>query len=459
MSASPPDGVFSPTPGLTYNPNDPQYFDATALEGELARSFDLCHSCRLCFKFCQSFPTLFRAIDDEDRDARDLPQAVTRQVVDECFGCRLCYVNCPYTPDEGHEFQLDFPALLLRARAQRVAHEGLPRRERLLGDPDRLGRQGTRLPVLANACNQNRVFRLLMEKVLGIHRDKRLPPFASHTFEAWFEDQHGAARETSAGTHPVVLFYTCYINYNRPEIGQAAVEVLAHNDCRVACPAVNCCGMPALDGGDLDSARRQARANVERLAPLVERGYRIAAINPTCSLMLKREYPLLLDDPNEPELAAAARRVAQASRDVSEYLFEQRAAGHYRTDYRSTPQGKIAYHVPCHLKAQAIGFRGRDLLRGIPGVRVQLVDRCSGHDGTWAMKKEYFELSLVNGRAACDELEAAEADVWTSDCPLAALQFEQATGRRPLHPIEVLARAYRGDGFAHRLEEPPPPAG
>jgi Fe-S oxidoreductase len=446
--------LFEPTPGLSYNPHDPQYFNKSALEGELQRSFDLCHSCRMCFKFCQSFPTLFDAIDKNDGHARTLNENVTKQVVDECFGCKLCYTNCPYTPAENHEFALDFPALMLRSRAVRAKESGIPIRDRMLSDPDNVGRHGTLLPILSNAVNRNRLMRVLMETAAGIHRDKLLPEFASETFEQWF-DAHTEGKRETAGTIPVVLFHTCYVNWNAPEIGRDAVAVLEHNDCRVACPKMNCCGMPALDAGDVDFAIDQARKNVQSLIPWVDAGFRVAAINPTCSLMLKQEYPVLLDPRLDPVLAEAARRVSAATRDLGELLFELRQAGQFKEDFQSTPEGTIAYHVPCHLKKQSIGFRSRDMLRRIPGVKLRLVDRCSGHDGTWSMKTEFFQLSMKNGAAAFEEMQAAEAGVWTSDCPLAALQFEQATGKRPLHSVQVLARAYRPDGFPNPIPQTP----
>lgn len=455
--ASLPDIRFQPTDGLTYNPNEPLYWDCAALQKELDRSFELCHSCRMCFKYCQSFPTLFSAVDTHG-DVRRIPEAMRRQVVDECFQCKLCYTQCPYTEMENHPFRLDFPHLMMRAKAVARRKDGIPLRERILADPDRLGRMGTLLPALANWGNSLRANRLLMEKVAGIHRDKLLPRFASPTFDQWFRTRTGGAEETPDGQHPVVLFATCSVTYNNPAVGRAATEVLRHNGCRVACPAVECCGMPALDAGDVELARRKARRNVEALLPYVERGYRIAVINPTCSLMMKEEVPQLLDDPADRPLAKAARKVAAATRDVSEYLWELRAEGHFKEDFRSTPGGNLAYHAPCHLRLQNIGFRGRDLIRRIPGVKPRLVAECCGHDGTWAMKKEYFELALRNGEKAFAGMREAEAEVWSTDCPLAALQFEQACGRKVLHPVEVLERAYRDDGFLQKVEEPAPDA-
>jgi Fe-S oxidoreductase len=443
---------YAPTDGLTYNPNEDKYWDEAALRKEIERTFDLCHGCRMCFKFCQSFPTLFDAVDAADGDIRKLAPETTRKVIDECFQCKLCYTQCPYTEDEGHEFRLDFPRLMLRANAQRRRREGVPLREKLLADPDRLGKVAGLTPGLANWANTFRPHRILMEKLLGVHRDKLLPRFESPSFPSWFERRQDGREETSTGTHPVVLFSTCFVNHNNPAVGRAAVEVLEHNDCKVSCPQLNCCGMPALDGGDLEFAKKQAAANVRTLRPWVEKGYRIAVVNPTCSLMMRKEYPELLDDPADADLAESARVVAGATRDLGEFLHELRKDGLFKEDFRSTPDGPVAYHAPCHLRMQSIGFRGRDLMRRIPRVKPKLVAECCGHDGTWAMKTEYFELSKKNGRKAFEGMTETGAEIWTTDCPLAAIQFEQACGKKAYHPVEVLARAYRADGFPTPVE-------
>ena len=439
--------TYAPTDGLTYNPNEAKYWDRAALQKEIDRTFDLCNGCRLCFKFCQAFPTLFDAVDQAG-DVRRLPQAKVEQVIDECFQCKLCYTQCPYTEQENHEFKLDFPRLVLRANAVRRKDRGVPLREKMLADPDRLGRMGTLLPTVANAANRIPAHRVMMEKVLGIHRDKLLPDFAGETFPNWVKRELDGAVATADGRHKVLLYSTCYVNWNKPAIGQAAFRVLRHNDCQVASPAIGCCGMPALDGGDIDAARKAARGNVEALLLFVDQGYTIAVINPTCSLMLREEYPELLDDPADRPMAEGAQRVAAATRDLGEYLFQQRQAGAFKEDFKSTPNGSIAYHAPCHLRMQNVGFRGRDLMRRIPEAKPRLVAECCGHDGTWAMKTENFELSLKNGKRAFDGMAEADAEVWATECPLAALQFKQATGREPLHPVEVLDRAYQADGFA-----------
>jgi Fe-S oxidoreductase len=276
-----------------------------------------------------------------------------------------------------------------------------------------------------------------MQSLLGIHRDKKLPEFSRKTFSGW------AKKRISPVTEPVeevVLFHTCFVDYNTPGIGKDVVEVLERNRVRVLSPPQTCCGMPALDGGDVEFARKQAQRNIEALSPYVERGVSVLAINPTCSYMLKKEYVDLVDA----GLREKALALSAATRDVCEYLFELKKSDRWSRDFKSSP-GTVAYHVPCHLKAQNIGFRSRDMMKTIPGAAIRLVERCCGHYGTWAMKTENFEASLEIGKPAFDEMR--EGGVMVTDCPLAAVQFEQATATRPLHPVQVLARAYRGEGF------------
>jgi Fe-S oxidoreductase len=288
--------------------------------------------------------------------------------------------------------------------------------------------------------------RWFLEKIVGIHRDKLLPEFASTTFEKWAGGQ-GLLGDASRRPE-VVLFQTCYVDNNEPGIGRDTVDVLRRNQVDVACTAgLECCGMPRWEAGDLEGLRKQARANLDRLTPYVENGAKVVAINPTCSMMLRREYPELVAREDQ----ARARGLSQVVMDPGEYLWSIRNEDRFNTDFRSTPGGKVGYHAPCHLRAQAVGFKGRDLLRKIPGVVPSTVAECCGHDGTYAMKVEGFEPSRRLGRKAFDGMRQSGAEVWATDCPLAAIQFEQHAGVKAMHPMTILARAYRDDGFPNRL--------
>ncbi|MBI4874573.1 MAG: 4Fe-4S dicluster domain-containing protein [Acidobacteria bacterium] len=428
----------APTPGLSYNPNDPIYWLRAGLEPEIERIFEICHGCRLCFNLCPSFPELFNAVDRHDGDVRKLTAAETGRVVDTCFQCKLCYVKCPYTPDDRHEFQLDFPRLLGRYVALRRKEQGGSLRSAMLSRPEFLGRMARPTAGLTNWVNRQPVVRVALEQVLGIHREKMLPDFHGETFEDWRKKNQPAGDASRA-----VLFHTCFINYNNPEVGKAAIRVFEKNGIALGSPKQNCCGMPALEAGDIELARTMARNNVAALLPAVRAGKKVVAINPTCSYTIRKEYAELVGTPEAAEVAAATH-------DLCEYLFLLKQEGGFNRDFRSTP-GKVACHLPCHLKAQNIGFRSRDMLRLIPGATVKLVEQCCGHDGTWAMKKEFFPLSLLAGKKAFDEMREQQADVMTTDCPLAAVQFDQALGTRPMHPIQVLDRAYREDGFPAKV--------
>jgi glycerol-3-phosphate dehydrogenase subunit C len=438
---------YQPTDGLSYDPEEARYWDPSGLQKEVTRIFEICHGCRMCFKYCDSFPTLFGLLDGEyDGDVHRITAAQTERIMDACFQCKLCEVQCPYTPRDGHEFRVDFPRLVHRYKAQRAKRRGVPLRDRLLGNPDAAGRMARISLGMANVMNRVSLHRALMQAALGIHKDKLLPDFAPTTFERWAERQ-GRVRTAPAGVE-AVLFPTCYVQNNEPQIGRDTLDVLDRNQVTTACvKGLQCCGMPAWEAGDLESLRRQAANNIRILKPFVDAGAKVVAINPTCAMMMRREYPDLLPEAEREN----ARRLAAAVRDPSELLWEIREEPRFNTDFKSTPGGPVAYHAPCHLRAQGVGFKGRDLLRKIPGVTPKTTMECCGHNGTWAMKVDGFAASQRVGRRAFEGMQGASAEVWSTDCPLAALQFQQHAGRKPLHPMSILARAYREDGFPTRL--------
>jgi glycerol-3-phosphate dehydrogenase subunit C len=413
------------------DPGSPEARDPAALAAEARRVYDICAGCRRCYNLCPSFGFLLDVADERhDGDAARLSAAEDRRVVDLCFGCNLCYPHCPYTPP--HRWAVDFPRLMMDARAGRAGAEGIRLRDRLLGNPELLGRVGSAMPRLANWANRNGLVRWAMERTLGIDRRRQLPRYARR-FSRWFRRQ---APPPGVGANgKVALFYTTPVEFTAPETGQAAVRVLWRNGVEVVCPPQVCCGMPALDGGDVAGATRRARRNVATLGPLVDAGYDVVVPGPSCSRMLKQDYPRLVG----PDAERVARRVF----DLGEYLMRLAADGRLARDFAGR-LGKVAYQVPCHLRVQEIGFKSRDLLELVPGTTVQLIERCTGMDGTWGFKREFHDESRKVARPLLRDLEEAGADVLVSDCPLAALQMEEALGGRVHHPVEALLAAYEG---------------
>ena len=406
--------------------------DAKTLSEELTRIADICHGCRRCFSLCPSFDVLFKGLDrpEVDGEVDKLPARVLDDFVDLCFECKLCLPHCPYIPP--HRWHVDIPHLVLEARRVRKEARGLPLRERMLSNPDRLGRISAPVAPVANFVNSLPVVRWAMEKTVGISARKDLPRFAGETFTAWFRRR--PKPDFPGGSVAKVVFYpTCSVEWNRPEIGRAAIQVLEQNRVEVVVEYPRCCGMPYFDVGDVPAALEARKDVVGALLPWVEKGYTVVTPGPSCSLMLKKEYPWLGG-------GDAVERVGKATRDLLEFLMELKGRGFLRADFPAAPKS-IAYHLPCHLKVQNIGFKSRDLL-ALTGAAVTMVEKCSGHDGTWAMKAEYFDESMKVGQKLFDGLAGAKADVVASDCPLAGVQIRQGMGVPVLHPVEVLRNAY-----------------
>jgi glycerol-3-phosphate dehydrogenase subunit C len=420
-----------------FDPSAHGFYDRPAVDKELRRVADVCHLCRRCYNLCPSFDVLFRALDrpEVDGEVDRLETGDLESFSDLCFECKLCIPHCPYYPP--HRWDVDIPRLVFRDRAARVQSEGKAGlRERVLAETDAIGAFASAMAPLVNSVNQFRPARVLLEKTLGIHRDRILPSYAGETFLNWWKRRGGATAPAAGPARDgrVALFVTCAVNANMPEIGRAAVAVLEKNGCEVAVPPQRCCGMPFLESGDIDSAKECRLDNVQSLLPFVRAGYAIVAPGPTCSLTLKKEYPVLGAD-------AETRFVADATLDLCEYLMTRHAQGKLALDFTRSP-GKVLYHLSCHLKVQDIGFKSRDLLSLIPGAVISTVEKCTGHDGTWSMKTEYFPMSMQVGKPVFDAVNAAQADTIATDCPLAGLQIRQGTQRTPKHPAVILAEAY-----------------
>ncbi len=427
---------------------NPAFYDEAALEKELERVFDICHGCRRCFALCNAFPTLFDAVDATDSgEVEGVDKLLFQEVVDHCYLCDMCFLTkCPYVPP--HAFNVDFPHLMLRAKAVKARKGGARLRDRLLSATGTVGALAG-IPVVAeivNAVNGTKAGRALLEKTLGVDRSAPIPKYHARTGRSRARAQ--AARSAGGGNATVTptdstrgkvaLFVTCYGNRNETALPEDLVAVFAHNGIPVTVVgSEKCCGMPKLELGDLETVARYKEANVPRLKALVDSGHDIVAPIPSCVLMFKQELPLMFPDDAE------VKAVAEAMFDPFEYLMLRHKAGLLRTDFKGS-LGKVSYHVPCHLRVQNIGLKTRDLLRLVPGTTVDVIERCSGHNGTYAVKKEYRAASMKIGKPVIDRVAAAAADHYSSDCPMAGHQIASGLdgARGPEHPMRLLRTAY-----------------
>ena len=419
------------------------FYDEQSLFDELERVFDICHGCRRCFNLCHSFPTLFDLVDESDTMEVDgVAKDDYWQVVDHCYLCDMCYMTkCPYVPP--HEWNVDFPHLMLRAKAARFRQQGASRRDRILSATDTVGRLAG-IPVVVNAVNAvNRSAggRKLLESMLGVHREAPVPKYYSKTARKRLANRAGTsgsdARAGSATTGKVALFTTCYCNRNHPGVNEDLVAVFEHNGIAVTlAPKEVCCGMPKLELGDLESVQRAKEQNIPALVKLVDEGWDIVTPIPSCTLMFKQELPLMFPDD------ADVIKVRDAMFDPFEYLMQRHKDGLLKTDFSSS-LGKVTYQVPCHLRVQNIGLKTRDALQLVPDTTVEVIERCSGHDGTYAVKKEFHDVSKKIARPVVNRLKKAEADHFTSDCPMAAEQIVQDIDDHAANnPMSLLRKAY-----------------
>ena len=420
----------------------PEFWDEEALYKELERVYDICHGCRRCVSLCNSFPALFDLVDESDTMEVDgVAKKDYWQVVDHCYLCDLCYMTkCPYVPP--HEWNLDFPHLMLRAKAVRYKKEGASARDRMLSSTDTVGKFAG-IPVVAqavNAVNKVKPVRKIMQAVTGIHANAILPRFHSNTLRKRMKGHKSdlVAEPTTETKGKVALFATCYGNRNAPGIGQDLFKVFEHNGIPVVlAEKEQCCGMPKLELGDLDAVVAAKEANIPVLAKLVDEGYDLVAPVPSCALMFKQELPLMF--PDDVDVA----KVRDAFFDPFEYLMLRHKEGKLKTDFKQ-PLGKVSWHVPCHQRVQNIGPKTREVLELVPDTDIDTIERCSGHDGTYAVKKEFHDISMKICRPVVSRVEKAGPDHYTSDCPMAGEQIENGlkNGKAPEHPLTLLRLAY-----------------
>jgi Fe-S oxidoreductase len=403
-----------------------EFYDEKALFEELERVFDICHGCRRCFNLCNSFPTLFDLIDESDTMEMDgVAKDDYWQVVDH------------------HEWNVDFPHLMLRAKAARFRKKGVSTRDKILSATDKVGKLAG-IPVVVNvvnATNRSKAGRKLLESALGVHKNAPVPEYHSKTARkrlSRLADASGSgATATAETTGKVALFTTCYCNRNHPGVNEDLVAVFEHNDIAVTLASKEvCCGMPKLELGDLKSVAKAKDQNIPALVKLVDEGWDIVAPIPSCTLMFKQELPLMF--PDDPDVL----KVRDAMFDPFEYLIARHKDGLLKTEFKES-LGKVTYQVPCHLRVQNIGLKTRDTLQLVPGTTIDVIERCSGHDGTYAVKKEFHDISKKIARPVVNKLKKAEADHFASDCPMAAEQIVQDLDDHEAgNPMSLLRKAY-----------------
>jgi glycerol-3-phosphate dehydrogenase subunit C len=438
---------------------DPDFVDAEKIDAEMRRVFDVCHTCRRCFNLCDSFPRLFDLVDSSETGELDSVESRDfKTVVDACTLCDMCFMTkCPYVPP--HEFDIDFPHLMLRYRAAEFARGEVGLAQRQIAQTDRNCKAAGAVAPLANwaARTDNRLTRPAMEKAVGIHRAAALPKFHGRSFAARARKQAPELNaKAPAHGRKAVIYATCYGNYNNPEMGVAARAVLARNGVETEVVYPTCCGMPQLEHGNVANVAERARKVAAEMKPWIEQGYDVIALIPSCALMLKFEWPLILPEDED------VTRLAQSTFDISEYVVEI-AKTHGLADGLKPLDAGVTLHIACHARAQNMGRKAAEMLKLLPEAEVTVVERCSGHGGSWGVMKDNFEVALKIGRpvarqaagaAGKREQEGAPAPYLSSECPLAGRHILQGMEReqappaagRSYHPIELVARAYGLDG-------------
>jgi Fe-S oxidoreductase len=421
------------------------FHDETKLFDELERVFDICHGCRRCVSLCTAFPTLFDLVDEsETLEVDGVAKKDYWKVVDKCYLCDMCYMSkCPYVPP--HEWNVDFPHLMLRAKSVKFKKGETRFRDKLLSSTDVLGKLAS-IPVvvhMVNAVNKNGAARKLMASTLAIHEDRELPEYDSATFRkhAHIRDDF-PVKDGKNTPGKVAIFSTCYVNYNEPGIGRDLGQILEHNEIPARIVEKEaCCGMPKLELGDLDAVAALKEKNIPVLASLARDGYAIVTPVPSCTLMFKQELPLMFPDD------ADVKTVAEAMFDPFEYFVLRNRDGLLKTDFKRS-LGKVSYHIPCHLRVQNMGQKTRELLEKVPDTVVTTVERCSGHDGTWGVKSEYFSDSMKIGRPVFRQMAEPGPDYISSDCAIAGRHIAQgmraadAAPAEKQHPLTLIRMAY-----------------
>jgi glycerol-3-phosphate dehydrogenase subunit C len=421
------------------------FYSEESLNKELERVFDICHGCRRCVSLCASFPTLFDLVDaSPTMEVDGVDKKDYWKVVDQCYLCDVCYMTkCPYTPP--HPWNVDFPHLMLRAKAVKFRKGEVGLRDKLLSNTDALGRFAG-IPIVTqtvNAVNKTGPARAMIEKAIGVDKDAWLPEFATKKFRSGAAESASYPVKDGALTPGKVAVYsTCYVNYNEPGIGHDLLAILDHNEIPyVLLGKEACCGMPKLEQGDLAGVEEKKKINIPHLAKLAKQGYAILTPIPSCTLMYKQELPLMFPDCEDTQL------VREAMWDPFEYFIARNRDGLLRIDFKQ-PLGHVSYHVPCHSRVQNIGKKTAETLQMVPGTELTVVERCSGHAGTFGVKKEFHGIAMKIGKPVFKAMANNEPDYISSDCQLAGHHIEQGMEEAGLkkagmaHPLALLRKAY-----------------
>lgn len=426
---------------------DPSFYDEAAIEREMERVFDICHGCRRCFNLCDSFPKLFDMVDESPTGELDgVAKADFKQVVDACTLCDMCFLTkCPYVPP--HEFDVDFPHLMLRHRAAERKRRGGDFVREQLGETDRNGKLAKPVAGLANWATkiENKPVRGLMESLAGVDRNAVLPTWHRRTAEDILRTPTAPNPAGPAyGKRKAVIYATCFVDYNTPSTAEAAMAVLAKQGVEVSARYPVCCGMPQLEAGDIAEVAKRAERVAAEMAPFIDQGCAVIALTASCGLMMKFEWPLILPE------SEAVKRLAAATRDISQYVVEIAKAEGLAEGLSPVPGGVTVHHA-CHARAQNMGAKSAELLRLIPETKVELIERCSGHGGTFGVMKATRPMAVKVGKPAARQVAQKGGETLCSDCPLACKHLGQllvaeigADKPQPVqaHPIEVFARAY-----------------
>ena len=442
-SAGPREGSLDAPTRHPLDWKNPEFYEQAALDKELERVFDICHGCRRCVSLCHAFPTLFDLVDESPTMEVDgVAKADYAKVVDQCYLCDLCYqTKCPYVPP--HEWNVDFPHLMLRAKAVKHRNGETGMAAKLLSSTTTVGKLAS-IPLLVNvvnAANRARPTRALLEKALGVDRQARVPEYHADNARRRLRDFDGRAHTISAAGRTrgkVALFATCYCNYSYPQAVEDLAAILRHNGIAVKLVEREvCCGMPKLELGDLQTVARYKEKNIPILAAAVRDGWDITAAIPSCVLMFRQELPLMFPDDEDVQL------VKRHLFDPFEYLWQRHQAGLLDLEF-ANPLGKIAYHAPCHQRVQNIGPKTRDVLKLVAGTEIEMIERCSGHDGTYGVKKASYAISRKIAKPVETRVKQAGAAHFASDCPMAAAHIAHGVNDNPHaeSPISLLRHAY-----------------